>query len=80
MIKSLLGTVETNDMSAHTANRISRENSLKISTSKTKVMAFKGIDPLWANTVIANITVEQVHTFEYLCYNVSHANDSDALS
>ena len=47
-------------------NKITTEHCLTISVQKTKLMAFKGLDPVRSKTVIDNKIIEQVNSSNYL--------------
>jgi hypothetical protein len=47
-------------------NQVITEHGLTISVQKTKLMAFKGGDPVRSKTVIDNTIVEQVNSFNFL--------------
>jgi glutaminase len=41
-------------------------------TSRTKIMAFKGTEPIRSKIVIDNMILEQVNTFIYLGCNITY--------
>jgi hypothetical protein len=47
-------------------------HSVRKSYQKTKIMAFKGTEPIRSKTVIDNMILEQVNTFTYLGCNISY--------
>jgi hypothetical protein len=47
-------------------NNIAKEYNLRISTKKTKVLGFKGVEHLRAKIEISNQILEQVTCFNYL--------------
>ena len=51
---------------AYKLNQIITEHDLTISVQKTKLMAFKGRDPVRSKIVIDNKITEQVNSFSYL--------------
>ena len=51
---------------AYKLNQIITEHDLTISVQKTKLMAFKGRDPVRSKIVIDNKITEQVNSFNYL--------------
>lgn len=51
----------------------------KISTSKTKIMAFWGSDPIRSKIVILNKVLEQVSQFNYLGCDVSFLGNLDLV-
>jgi hypothetical protein len=53
---------------------------MKISHKKTKIMAFKGTEPLRSKIVIDNMILEQVNTFKYLVCNISYQEEKDIHS
>jgi hypothetical protein len=54
--------------SVHNLNKIAAKYSLEINIEKTKVMAFKGREPVRSKICINNKTLEQVNAFNYLGY------------
>jgi hypothetical protein len=52
----------------------------KISHQKTKIMAFKGTEPIRSKIVIDNMIREQVNTFTYLGCNISYHGEKDIHS
>jgi hypothetical protein len=50
---------------------------MKISTDKTKVMAFCGTDHIRAHIPINNKPIEHVSKFKYLGYTLSYMSDYD---
>jgi hypothetical protein len=58
-------------------NKIITDYGLTISTDKSKVMAFKGGDPLRSKIVINNKIVEQVNTFNCLGNLVLYEKEKD---
>jgi hypothetical protein len=50
---------------------------MRISTMKTKTMAFQGKNHIGCKTVIDNKTIEQVSSFKYLGFNVSYCQKED---
>jgi hypothetical protein len=52
----------------------------KISYQKTKIMAFKGTEPIRSKIVIDNVISEQVNTFTYLGCNISYQEEKDTHS
>jgi hypothetical protein len=57
-----------------------RTFGMKISHQKTKIMAFKGTEPVRSKIVIDNMILEQVNTFTYLGCNISYQEDKDIHS
>jgi hypothetical protein len=53
---------------------------MKISYQKTKIMAFKGTEPIRSKIVIDNVISEQVNTFTYLGCNISYQEEKDTHS
>jgi hypothetical protein len=53
---------------------------MKISHKKTKIMAFKGTEPIRSKIVIKNMILEQVKIFTYLGCNISYQNETDIHS
>jgi hypothetical protein len=58
-------------------NNIAKEHNLRISTKKTKVLGFKGVEHLRAKIEINNQILEQVTCFNYLGYNISYVRSED---
>jgi hypothetical protein len=50
---------------------------MRISTMKTKTMAFQGENHIRCKIVIDNKTTEQVSSFKYLGFNVSYSLKED---
>jgi hypothetical protein len=50
---------------------------MKISHQKTKIMAFKGTEPIRSKSVIDNMILEQVNTFTYLDCTISYQEKKD---
>ena len=63
--------------SVYTLEQIAKEYGLKLSTEKTKTMAFKGIYPVRTKIVIDGIIIEQVKYFKYLGCHISFERDID---
>lgn len=61
----------------HELQKIVETYNLKISTSKTKVMAFKGINPVRSKIVINNTPIEQIHRFTFLGCDISYHGEID---
>jgi len=57
---------------AHKLNQTVTEYGLTISAQKTKLMAFKGRDPVRTKIVIDNKIVEQLNSFNYLGNMISY--------
>ena len=55
------------------------EHGLTVTVQKTKLMAFKGQDPVTSIIVIDNKTTEQVNSFNYL-RNISYEKEEDTDS
>jgi hypothetical protein len=58
-------------------NNIAKGYNLRISTKKTKVIGFKGVEHLRANIEINNQILEQVTCFNYLGCNISYVRCDD---
>ena len=58
-------------------HNISKEFGMKISTQKSKVMAFKGKWPVRSKIVLCDQTLEQVRHFKYLGCDISYDMDDD---
>ena len=56
---------------------LSKEFKMKISTHKSKVMAFRGKWPVRSKIVLDDMTMEQVSSFKYLGCNVSFDCEND---
>jgi hypothetical protein len=59
----------------HNLKKIAAKYSLEINIEKTKIMAFKGREPVRSKICINNNTVEQVNTFNYLGYYLSYEEE-----
>jgi hypothetical protein len=53
---------------------------MEISYKKTKIMVFKGTEPIRSKIVIDNMILEQVNTFTYLGCNISYQKEKDTHS
>jgi hypothetical protein len=53
---------------------------MKISHQKTKIMAFKGAEPIRNKIVIDNMILEQVNIFTHLGCNISYQEQKDIHS
>jgi hypothetical protein len=51
--------------------------NVKVSTDKTKIMVFKGKEPIRSNICVYDKPIEKVSSFKYLGYNISHEKDVD---
>jgi hypothetical protein len=54
----------------HALHQTVQTLGVKISHQKSKIMAFKGTEPIRSKIVIDNMTLEQVNTFTYLGRNI----------
>jgi hypothetical protein len=63
--------------SVHNLNNRAEELPMEISTGKTKIMAFKGKEPVKSKICINNSTLEQVNIFNYLGCNISYEGEKD---
>ena len=61
---------------AHKLNQIITKCGLTVSVQKTKLMLFKGCDPVRTKIVIDNKIIEQVNLFNYLG-NISYERELD---
>jgi len=61
----------------HKLNQIITEYGLTTSAQKTKLMAFKGRDPVRTKIVIDNKIIEQVNLFNYLENMISYEGEMD---
>ena len=50
--------------------KVAQEYGMQISLQKTKVMAFRGVDPVRSKIVLDNVILEQVNNFMYLGCNI----------
>jgi hypothetical protein len=58
-------------------NNIAKEYNLRLSTKKTKVLGFTGVEHLRANIEVSNQILEQVTCFNYLGCNISYVRSED---
>ena len=58
-------------------SQVADSYGMKISTDKTKVMAFQGLQPKRAKIVIYGKTIEQINEFQYLGYNLGYGKSND---
>jgi hypothetical protein len=63
--------------SVHNLNKIAAKYFLEINIEETKVMAFKGREPVRSKICFYNKTLEQVNTFNYLGYYLSCEEEDD---
>jgi hypothetical protein len=63
--------------SVHNLNKIASEFSMEINAEKTRVMAFRGMEPIRSKICINNNTLKQQNTFNYLGYNISYEGEKD---
>jgi hypothetical protein len=56
-------------------NKIASEFSMEINAEKTRVMAFRGMEPIRSKVCINNKTLKQQNTFIYLGYNISYEGE-----
>lgn len=71
---------DTLQKSVYKLQLITEKYGLKISSNKTKTMAFKGRDPIRSKIVINNNTIEQINTFNYLGCSISYQDEKDITS
>jgi hypothetical protein len=64
----------------HALHQTVQAFGMKISHQKTKIMAFKGTEPIRSKIVIDNMILEEVNTFTYLGCNISYQEDKDIHS
>jgi hypothetical protein len=50
---------------------------MEINAEKTKVMAFRGMEPIRSKICVNNKTLKQQNTFNYLGYNISYEGEKD---
>jgi hypothetical protein len=63
--------------SVHNLNKIASEFSMEINMEKTRVMAFRGMEPIRSKICINNKTLKQQNTFNYVGYNISYEGEKD---
>ena len=63
--------------SMYLLNKICQSYNFKMSVKKTKIMAFKGKDPIRSKIVIEDKILEQVSDFKYLGCEISFKYDKD---
>jgi hypothetical protein len=63
--------------SVHNLNKIASEFSILISTEKTRVMSFRGMEPIRSKTCTNNKILKQENAFNYLGYNISYEGEKD---
>jgi hypothetical protein len=59
-------------ISVHNLNKIASVFSMEINAEKTRVMAFRGMEPIRSEICINNKTLKQQNTFNYLGCNISY--------
>jgi TusA-related sulfurtransferase len=57
--------------SVHNLNKIASEFSMEINAEKSRVMAFRGMEPIRSKICINNKTLKQQNMFNYLGHNIS---------
>jgi len=67
-------TEDNSQKAAYTLNQITTEHGLTVYLQTTKLMTFKGRDPVSSKTVIDNKIIEQVNSINYLGNLVSYQN------
>ena len=60
--------------------KTARKYEMKISTSKTKTLAFKGKKPARSEIVLGGKIIKQVNCFKYLGVNISYNGEQDIQS
>jgi hypothetical protein len=50
---------------------------MEINVEKTRVMAFRGMEPIRSKICINNKTLKQQNTYIYLGYNISYEGEKD---
>jgi hypothetical protein len=70
-------TEDNLQIAAYKLNQIITEHGLTVSVQKTKLMAFKGGDPVRSKIVIDNSIVEQVNSFNFLVYLIFYRTEVD---
>jgi hypothetical protein len=63
--------------SLYRLENIASKYGLAISTNKTKIMTFRGRDPIRSKTVISNKVTDQINTYTYLECKLSHEKEKD---
>jgi hypothetical protein len=63
--------------SVHNLNKIASEFSVEINAEKTRVKAFRGMEPIRSKICINNRTLKQQNTFNYFGYNISYEGEKD---
>jgi hypothetical protein len=63
--------------SVHNLNKIASEFSMEINGQKTRVMAFRGMEPIRSKICINNKTLKQQNTYNCLGYNISYEGEKD---
>jgi len=74
---TIADTQDNLQKAAHKLIQIITEYGLTISVQKTKLMAFKGRDPIRTEIVIDNKIIEQVNSFNYLGNIMSYEKELD---
>jgi hypothetical protein len=63
--------------SAHNLNKTASKFSMDKNAEKTRVMSFRGMEPIRSKICINNKTLKQQNTFTYLGYNISCEEEKD---
>jgi hypothetical protein len=66
-------------ISVHKLETVTSKYGLKISTSKTQTIAYKGRGPVRSKILVNNNIVEQINTFSYVGCSVSYQNERDVF-
>jgi hypothetical protein len=61
--------------SVYNFNKIASEFSTEINVEKTRVMVFRGMEPIRSKICINNKTLKQQNTCNYLGYNISYEGE-----
>jgi len=77
---TLSNTEENMQEAAYKSNQKITKCGVTISAQKTKLMAFKGQDPVRSKIVIENKIIEEVNSFNYLGNLISYEREVDTDS
>jgi hypothetical protein len=73
----LLAKSEDLQYLTHNFNKRVPEFFMKINAEETRVMAYRGLEPIRSKICINNKTLKQQNNFNYLGYNISYEGEKD---
>jgi hypothetical protein len=76
-ISSCTDVTDDLQYSIHILNKTASEFSMDINAEKTRVMTFRGMEPIRSKICINNKTLKQQNIFNYLGYSISYEREKD---